>query len=363
MATVITNLLSAIPFIGKDLVPFIWGGFNLFEGPYYSDIILKILLDAEISLRFKQIMYYLILIFIVKIIMTWGQSAVVKFNNFATQRLNAENLLKTNKYIKNNHGFYNDYIYAYLVGLIEGDGWINISKKGKYLTYEVGIELNIRDIKLLYKIKDILGIGIIKTRKRITSTGIEIELATYSIRNKKHLIEVIIPIFDKYPMLTLKHYDYLNFRYNLLNNTIYYKNYNKYIRDNKPIYTINEILNKDYFSAWLIGFIEAEGSFGTYKISKDNSTIAYFEISQTKDTIIINAIKSYLNISNLITIDKTNNYKLKVSSIKGITNIINFMDKTPIKLLGYKKIQYLLFLKSIRQIPKYSNNINIPNIY
>lgn len=29
LATVITNLLSAIPFIGQDLVPFIWGGFSV----------------------------------------------------------------------------------------------------------------------------------------------------------------------------------------------------------------------------------------------------------------------------------------------------------------------------------------------
>ena len=28
-ATVITNLLSAIPWIGKDLVEFIWGGFSV----------------------------------------------------------------------------------------------------------------------------------------------------------------------------------------------------------------------------------------------------------------------------------------------------------------------------------------------
>lgn len=29
LATVITNLLSAIPFIGQDIVPFIWGGFSV----------------------------------------------------------------------------------------------------------------------------------------------------------------------------------------------------------------------------------------------------------------------------------------------------------------------------------------------
>jgi ubiquinol-cytochrome c reductase cytochrome b subunit len=39
------------------------------------------------------------------------------------------------------------------------------------------------------------------------------------------------------------------------------------------------------------------------------------------------------------------------------------MNKNPIKLLGYKKIQYIFFLKEIRKISKYNNNINIPNIY
>jgi quinol-cytochrome oxidoreductase complex cytochrome b subunit len=47
-ATVITNLLSAIPVFGQDLVELIWGGFNTVE-PYNSDIVIKILLIAEKS--------------------------------------------------------------------------------------------------------------------------------------------------------------------------------------------------------------------------------------------------------------------------------------------------------------------------
>jgi hypothetical protein len=35
-------------------------------------------------------------------------------------------------------------------------------------------------------------------------------------------------------------------------------------------------------------------------------------------------------------------YKIKVSSKKDIHNIINIMHKTPIKLLGNKKIQFIL---------------------
>ena len=46
-----------------------------------------------------------------------------------------------------------DLIFAYLVGLYEGDGYFTITKKGIYLTYELGIELSIRDVQLIYKIK------------------------------------------------------------------------------------------------------------------------------------------------------------------------------------------------------------------
>ena len=51
-----------------------------------------------------------------------------------------------------------DLVFAYLVGLIEGDGWFSVTKNGKYIKYEFGIEMNIRDIQLLYKIKEILGV-------------------------------------------------------------------------------------------------------------------------------------------------------------------------------------------------------------
>jgi quinol-cytochrome oxidoreductase complex cytochrome b subunit len=36
-ATVITNLLSAIPWIGKELVEFIWGGFSVLPAASAGD--------------------------------------------------------------------------------------------------------------------------------------------------------------------------------------------------------------------------------------------------------------------------------------------------------------------------------------
>ena len=44
-ATVITNFLSAIPYIGTVLVELVWGGLYT-DGPQYGDVLLKILLIA-----------------------------------------------------------------------------------------------------------------------------------------------------------------------------------------------------------------------------------------------------------------------------------------------------------------------------
>jgi LAGLIDADG endonuclease len=135
-------------------------------------------------------------------------------------------------------------VYAYLVGLFEGDGFFIISKNGKYLIYELGIELSIRDVQLIYKIRDLLGIGVISFRKRK-----EIEMVSLRIRNKDHLKNFILPIFDKYPMLSNKQYDYFRFKSALLSNIIYSKDLVEYVRDTKPLNSIENIINTSYFSA------------------------------------------------------------------------------------------------------------------
>lgn len=379
---------------------------NLTAMPYYSDIIFKILLDAEKSfyifiyiillLNIFEIAYFIIQLYNdfikniiiiiwnkyskVKIIMTRGQSAVIRnINKFLYFKVTQRLLFNINKIIKifkrfyttvnNIGGQYKSNVrglsYAYLVGLIEGDGWISITKKGKYLTYEVGLELSIKDIQLLYKIKDALGVGKIKLRVRKGINNNEINLAKYNIRNKKHLKEIILPIFDKYPMLTNKQYDYLRFREALLKDIKFFENLPNYVRPNEPLNSVDNILSISYFPAWLIGFIEAEGCFSVYKskINDENSYVGSFDIAQTNSIEIIQAIKSYLKISVSIYKDNTNCFKLKTTNIRNIENIIKFLKNNSTRLLGNKRLQYILFLKKIRKIPKYTNNINIPNNY
>lgn len=346
-ATVITNLISAIPWIGQDIVEFVWGGLKTVE-PHYGDVMLKILLNAgkspNLGFAYDLLFILLISIIYVKIAMTGGQSAGVRslHTSEASQRLHA-----------------GDLTYAYLVGLFEGDGYFSITKKGKYLTYELGIELSIKDVQLIYKIKDILGVGKVSFRKRN-----EIEMVSLRIRDKNHLKNFILPIFDKYPMLSNKQYDYLRFKDALLSNIIYSDDLPEYARSNESINSVDSIINTSYFSAWLVGFIEAEGCFSTYKLNKDDDyLIASFDIAQKDGDILISAIHKYLSFTTKIYLDKTNCSRLKVTGVRSVKNVVKFIQGAPVKLLGNKKLQYLLWIKQLRKISRYSEKIQLPSNY
>ena len=249
--------------------------------------------------------------------------------------------------------------YAYIVGLFEGDGYFSITKKGIYLLYEVGIELSKKDVQLIYKIKSILGVGEVSFRTR----G-EVEMVLFRIRNKNHLKEFIFPIFNKYPMFSNKQYDYLRFRDCLTSNINKYADLPPYTRGTEPLNDIQSILNASYFSSWLIGFIEAEGCFSVYRLKKDEDyLVASFDVSQKDAEILLSSIAKFLFFTTSIYCDKFNCYKLKVTGVRSIENVIKFIQSAPVKLLGNKKLQYLLWLKELRTIDRYNNKIKIPSNY
>jgi len=49
-----------------------------------------------------------------------------------------------------------------------------------------------------------------------------------------------------------------------------------------------------------------------------------------------------LSFTTSIYVDKNNTSRLKVSSVRSIENVIKFINNAPVKLLGNKKLQYLL---------------------
>jgi|SRR5215469_10887275 len=116
--------------------------------------------------------------------------------------------------------------------------------------YELGIELSIKDVQLLYKIKSILGVGTIFFRKRERiekSLSNRDDTVIYRIRNKSHLLRIIIPIFEKYPMFTSKQFDFIRFRTYLLLNVIYSKDLLPYNRPKIYFNSIDTIINSYYF--------------------------------------------------------------------------------------------------------------------
>lgn len=259
----------------------------------------------------------------VKKLKSWGQSAGVRCISTieASQRLNAENL-----------------IYAYMVGLFEGDGYFTVTKKGQYFQCELGIELEVKDVQLIYKIKELLGVGVVGFRERKNTSMVYLR-----VRRKDHLINYILPIFDKYPLFSNKQLEYLRLRNILLSNAIYYVDIPEYTRPVQPVNPIESIINAPYFSAWLVGFIEAEACFSTYKLIKQGDySVASFEISQTNSEMLISAIRRYLCLTPQVHKDKTNSFKLKVTSVRSIDNVISFLKKAPVKLMGNKKLQFIL---------------------
>lgn len=283
------------------------------------------------------------------------------WKNNSKLRITFYNSLKNNenpdnKYLKNSF-----LTYAYIVGLFEGDGYFTITKKGIYLLYEVGIELSKKDVQLIYKIKSLLGVGKISFRK----IG-EIEMVSLRIRNKNHLKEFILPIFDKYPMFSNKQYDYLRFRDCLTSNIFKYEDLPPYTGGTESLKDIQSIINAPYFSSWLIGFIEAEGCFSVYKLKKDEDyLVASFDVCQKEAEILLLAIARYLSFTTTTAIycDKFNCYKLKVTGLRSIENVIKFIKSAPVKLLGNKKLQYFLWLKKLRTIDRYNKKIKIPSNY
>jgi hypothetical protein len=92
-----------------------------------------------------------------------------------------------------------------------------------------------------------------------------------------------------------------------------------------------------------VGFIEAEGCFSIYKLHEDKDyLVASFDVSQTNGEVLLSAIREYLSFTTTLYTDKTNCSRLKVTSVRSIKNVIKFLQNAPVKLLGNKRLQYLL---------------------
>ena len=179
-----------------------------------------------------------------------------------------------------------DYVKMFWVGLMDGDGSIQVNHWcEKSLQYRLIIKLsNIKsNYSMLMKVAKVIG-GTV----RITGKGADV----IWVVNKKQEVKEIIKIYDTYPPLTSKKICQLAFLKTCLTETSV-ETYllNRKLKYNKQLTIIKSNINfniPSYFKGWLSGFIEAEGCFSIRKANNYS-----FSIGQNDDFYLINAIKQY----------------------------------------------------------------------
>lgn len=310
--------------------------------------------------------------------MAWRQCAWIVNKPLFTshQRLNEErlndnsNMISLNNY-KNHNAHIKDEWEQWLVGFTDGDGNFHISHQGDKWGLSYKVAQSRYNLRVLHYIKKQLGAG------SITKDGTK---AQYFIRDRKIIETVIIPIFDKYPLLTTKHFDYVKIKKALviLNNT----SISKQEKNIKLLAIKNSKANSDYISpawnnailpltdvssinnvmskTWLVGFIEAEGSF--YLTNKDSNRIVHgFGLTQKLDKVVLDAIGIMLHISNPVRFKELHNYYiLDTTNSRAIENIILFFKDT---MKGVKSLEYRIWARSyVKNKGDYNKLLNIRNM-
>ena len=319
-------------------------GWTLNMEPSYIYIVsVKLLSMREYPHLFFEIRYsWLITKSYVITLITWGQYAWIAKKNFVIhQRLNKKYLIKNSKI----------WFEQWLVGLTDGKGIFGFYKQKNKWNLIYKISLPIYNIRALYYIKSNLGIG------TIAKYGFKSQIA---IRDRQKLENVILPLFNKYPLLTSKFFKFLKLKeafYILRNSYLDKIEKDKFLSKLKekfipelfvsPIWTnmnlsqYEDILNI-VSKAWLSGFIEGEGSFYLV-INGTNRIVHGFCIKPKKDKIVLESIKKILHIPTAIRYQDHGFYILYTTNTRAIDNIINYFKDN---LIGMKSVEYNIWARS-----------------
>lgn len=259
----------------------------------------------------------------------------------------------------------------WITGFVDAEGCFTI-KSSKSERYKMGwfiqpsfqIKLHVKDKNILLQIKSFFG--------GIGTIWINNTYVYYKVRNINEIIRVIIPHFNKYPLITKKQEDFL-----LFENIIYLMSkgehlnkeglikilnlrasLNKGLSDKLKIYfpeiikiersKVNLPLNLD--PNWITGFFSGESCF-FIDIFKSTNKIGYsitlrILIAQhLRDELLINKLRDSFNCGNVF---KHSNKKAIVLSISKFDDIyfkmIPLFNKYKIK--GVKYLDYKDFCKA-----------------
>ena len=204
--------------------------------------------------------------------------------------------------------------YEWLRGFVDAEGYFSITPNRNAYSFTFGIGLHIDDLEVLKYIQKILQVG---------TVFIKPNMAEFVVRRFDEL-KVIIEIFDKTPLNSCKHLNFLSFKQAFDLYTVQAESFKDKTQLRVQIENIKNTMNtsRTDFSQpnrtfhitpnWLLGFIEGDGCFNIYSTKTKNSHIRLsfrlLIIQSTIDLALLLAIKNYINslaVSSSNTFDQT----------------------------------------------------------
>ena len=126
-----------------------------------------------------------------------------------------------------------------------------------------------------------------------------------------------------------------------------------------PLTDIN-IIQGIMTKPWIIGFIEAEGSF--YLVSKDSKRIVHgFGLTQKLDRIVLESIRLILHIPSPVKYKEMyNHHILDTTNSRAIENIIGYFQNT---MKGVKSLEFKIWARAyVKDKGNYEKLVSIRDI-
>ena len=304
-ATVITNLMSAIPWVGQDIV------------------------------ELKKIIYIYseaICLGTLPIIGTVHKNALRKGKNSSR--------LEIQEYLNIPPSF-----LAFFAGLVDGDGYLQITKTTKgFIAMKMVISLHLEDISTLQYINSVLKIGKLNTYPDNKSPTCKLVI------NRTDLQEILFPLFLYHNIffLTETRANQFNLAMHILKKDI--RTFDVITStENVPISFELPKTPLDYtkllfFKNWIVGFAMSEGSFF---LKKNND--GCFQLKQRMHTNLFESFKLVFSTDRKIETERGLYNQFGVSSKKDVQKVIDFFSFSGLHpLVGRRLIEYLTWVDALK---------------
>lgn len=208
----------------------------------------------------------------------------------------------------------------WFTGFVDGEGNFTLFIDGLRLRAKFRINLHIDDVAVLHTIRTMLGVG------KVSVFG---NTCVYTISDLTSLKDVLCPLLAQYGLFTSKWLDFMAFsegvKY-LSNNPslvtgdvlAWAKQLINSMNSTRTTYDTTLMLPIVIDQYWLLGFIEAEGTFGFKNL------FPYFQVGQhTRSLDVINAIREYIQaLSNGFTSTLDSAAPLVTSTLNTRTSVM-----------------------------------------